>query len=126
LMSLRLVELNQALRSELIEPLRIAIGIHTGEAIVGEIGHGGARTLTAIGNAVNIANRIETLAKQFECELLVSEDVVTRAGVNRALFRWEEIRIRGRRGALPVAIVDNARDLLEIVRSSPPPLATFL
>jgi adenylate cyclase len=123
LMSLRLVELNQALRSELIEPLRIAIGVHAGPAIVGEIGHGGARTLTAIGDAVNIASRLETLAKQFECELLVSEEVVARAGVNRALFRWEEIRIRGRREVLAVAIVDNARDLREIGRASPPPLA---
>src|SRR5205814_7500895 len=65
LMSVRLVELNEALRAELNEPLRIGIGIHAGSVIVGEMGYGSATTITAIGDAVNTASRLESLCKEF-------------------------------------------------------------
>ena len=109
LMSLRLAELNQALTAELSEPLRIAIAIHAGPAIVGEMGYGGATTMTAIGDAVNIASRLEAVAKEFDSELVLSEEVVARAGLDRTLFRWEEVAIRGRQEMLAVAILNNAR-----------------
>ena len=125
-MSLRLVDLNQSLRGELLEPLRIAIGVHAGPVIVGEMGYGGATTLTAIGDAVNIASRLETLAKQFDCELLVSEAVVARAGLDPALFRWEEVTIRGRREMLAVAVIDSAGELPEIGRLGPAPRPALL
>jgi len=108
-MSLRLAELNQALTAELSEPLRIAIAIHAGPAIVGEMGYGGATTMTAIGDAVNIASRLEAVAKEFDSELVLSEEVVARAGLDRTLFRWEEVAIRGRQEMLAVAILNNAR-----------------
>ena len=73
-----LVELNEALRGELTEPLRIGIGIHAGPAIVGEMGYGSATTITAIGDAVNTASRLEELTKEFQCEVVVSEDVILR------------------------------------------------
>ena len=52
-------ELNRELSDELDEPLRIGIGIHAGPAIVGEMGHGRAAALTAIGDTVNTASRLE-------------------------------------------------------------------
>ena len=70
LMSLRLDELNVALRAELAEPLRIGIGIHAGPVIVGEMGYGGATTITAIGDAVNTASRLESLTKEFGVQLM--------------------------------------------------------
>ena len=53
-----------SLRAELDEPLRIGIGIHAGPAIVGEMGYGNAAAITAIGDAVNTASRLETLTKE--------------------------------------------------------------
>jgi adenylate cyclase len=113
LISQRLAELNESLRGELIEPLRIAIAIHAGPAIVGEMGYGSATTMTAIGDAVNIASRLESLAKQYDSELVVSEEVVARAGLERTLFRWEDVAIRGRQEILAVAIVVSIRHLPE-------------
>ncbi len=124
LMSWRLAELNESLRGELIKPLRIAIGVHAGPAIVGQMGYGSARTMTAIGDAVNVASRLETLAKEFDIELVVSEEVVARAGLDRDFFRWEGATIRGRQEMLAVAVIESARNLPEADRMVPASAAT--
>ena len=81
LISARLDELNASLGGELDRPLRIGIGIHCGPAIVGEMGYGNAASITAIGDAVNTASRLESLTKNFACELVVSDVTVSRAGL---------------------------------------------
>ena len=102
LMSQRMVELNTSLRGEIDQPLRIGIGIHAGPVIVGEMGYGGASSITAIGDAVNTASRLEELTKEYGCELVVSEAVVARAGVDLSAFPGHEIEIRGKREKLAV------------------------
>jgi adenylate cyclase len=87
-MSARLDELNASLRAELDRPLRIGMGIHCGPTIVGEMGYGNAAAITAIGDAVNIASRLESLTKNFACELVVSEQTVSRAGLDLSAFPW--------------------------------------
>jgi adenylate cyclase len=111
LMSQHLVELNAALRAEREEPLRIGIGIHTGPIIIGEMGYGGAVAMTAIGDAVNTASRLETLTKEFGCELVVSDEVVARAGLDLSPFPRHEIEVRGKREALAVRTVARAGEL---------------
>jgi adenylate cyclase len=111
LMSLHLDELNESLREELRAPLRIGIGIHAGPAIVGEIGYGGAAPLTAIGDTVNTASRLEGLAKEYGSELVVSDEVVARAGTDRSLFDWRRSELRGKREPLLVALVPKASRL---------------
>jgi adenylate cyclase len=111
LMSLHLADLNAALRGELAEPLRIGIGIHAGPAIVGEMGYGAAAALTAIGDAVNTASRLETLTKSYQCELIVSDEVIARAGLDRGLFGWQETELRGKQERLAIAILASAQDM---------------
>jgi adenylate cyclase len=111
LMSERLEELNRSLRGELDQPLRIGIGIHIGATIVGEMGYGSAVAMTAIGDAVNTASRLETLTKTYECELVVSEETVLRAGLDLSAFPRYEIEIRGKRDMLAVRTVARATDL---------------
>jgi adenylate cyclase len=110
-MSERLLQLNKTLVHDLPEPLRIGIGIHMGPAIVGEMGYGRAVSLTAIGDAVNTASRVEGLAREYGCELVISEMVLTRAGVELGDAPAHEIEIRGRVERLKVRVVETARNL---------------
>jgi adenylate cyclase len=111
LMSERLPELNDSLRAELDRPLRIGIGIHCGPAIVGEMGYGNTAAITAIGDAVNTASRLESLTKNFACELVVSEETVSRAELDLSAFPQREIEIRGKREMLAVRTLASAAEL---------------
>ena len=114
-MAASLRELNRSLEAELPQPLRMGIGIHIGAVILGEMGYGTARSLTAIGDAVNTASRLETLTKTYDAQLVVSEPVVTRSGWNLPLGRREEIQVRGRVEPLQVWVVDDALSLSQLV-----------
>ena len=112
-MSERLGELNLSLRAELDQPLRIGIGIHCGPTIVGEMGHGSAAAITAIGDAVNTASRLENLTKTYDCELVVSEEAVSRAGLDLGAFPRQEVEIRGKREMLVVRTLERAAEMPE-------------
>jgi adenylate cyclase len=110
-MSLALEDLNEALSGDLDQPLRIGIGLHAGPAIVGEMGYDRAVSLTALGDTVNTASRLETLTKDFKVELVVSQELVDRAGVDLSAEPMHEVDIRGRQGKLAVRAIVSARDL---------------
>jgi adenylate cyclase len=98
--------LGEELADDLSIPLRIAIGIHTGPAIVGSMGYGAVKNLTAIGVTVNVASRLETAAKEFESALVFSEPVATLSGIDVSQLESRLIAVRGRGEPLRVFIVD--------------------
>ncbi len=97
--------LNDELSAELSMPLRVAIGIHSGPAIVGAMGYGNVKNLTAIGDTVNVASRLETIAKDLDSTLVVSEPTIQLAGSDTANLESQEISIRGRAEPLRVYII---------------------
>ena len=107
----RLVELNRALEHDLAEPLRIGIGIHVGPAIVGEMGYGKAVSVTAVGDSVNTASRLETLTKSFGAQLVLSEALVARAGIDLDEVPRHEIEIRGRLERMRILALASALEL---------------
>jgi len=80
----RVEALNEWLSDELAHPLRIGIGIHSGEAIVGTMGPPDSPVLSAIGDTVNIAARLEALTKHYKTLLVVSDVVLEQAGVTHS------------------------------------------
>jgi adenylate cyclase len=94
--------LSEDLRGELAAPLRIGIGIHCGPAVVGQMGHGVATYLTAVGDTVNTASRLQDQTKEFDCQAIISEPVAERAGVDVSGFPRQEVTVRNR--AAPIAI----------------------
>lgn len=106
-MAAALVQLNDALKMDLDQKLRIGIGIHCGPAIVGEMGHGSAMHLTAVGDAVNTASRLETATKDFSAELVISAEVADRAGATAmAGMSWqrESVALRGKSENIDVLV----------------------
>ena len=74
-------ELNQFLSHDLREPIRFGIGIHGGEVIIGDIGYRDHMVFTALGDAVNVAARLQDMTKTLACEAIVSEEVRITAGL---------------------------------------------
>ncbi len=94
--------MSASLAEELTEPLRMGIGIHTGHAVVGRMGSGVAMYLTAVGDTVHVASRLQDLTKQYQCQLIVSESAARRADIDVAAYPRHELTVRNR--AEPIAI----------------------
>lgn len=107
----RVEELGRGLGQEISSPLRIGIGIHAGPVVVGEMGYGETRYLTAVGDSVNTASRLEGATKEYDCELVVSEKVFERAGIDPGDYPRAELTLRNREATLRVVLVNDAEQL---------------
>ncbi|MEY2540085.1 MAG: adenylate cyclase [Verrucomicrobiota bacterium] len=98
--------LNQQLVSELAEPLAMGIGIHTGEGIIGQMGPPKTPVLTALGDAVNTAARLESATKELQTPVVVSRDTLKAAQLWSDELDVHNILLRGRSVELAVAALD--------------------
>ncbi|MCB2100808.1 MAG: adenylate/guanylate cyclase domain-containing protein, partial [Rhodobacterales bacterium] len=108
----RLDALNDRLADELDAPLRMGIGIHAGEAIVGTMGPPNAPNYSAIGDNVNIAARLESQTKELGTPLVASVAALEMAGLDpdalvaRGATR-HEVTVKGRTAPLPVLAISD-------------------
>jgi len=89
-------QLNYRLRNDLKEPLRIGIGIHYGEAIVGAMGPPRSQIITAIGDTINTCARLESLTKEFDCVLIVSRPAAEAGGLDIEGCDLRQAPVKGR------------------------------
>ncbi|MCA1457633.1 adenylate/guanylate cyclase domain-containing protein [Bradyrhizobium sp. BRP22] len=108
-------ELNQFLSHDLPEPIRFGIGIHGGEVIVGDIGYRDHMVFTALGDAVNVAARLQDMTKILGCEAIFSEEVRITAALAADALPEQEVAIRGRNEPMTVRTVSDTRTLSSLV-----------
>ena len=107
----RLKVLNERLRGELADELRIGIGIHTGDAVVGSMGPPDAPIVTALGDNVNVAARLEAQTKELGVPLVVSAETARLGGVDLSAFQMHTIQVKGRVRPLDVYAVSDPAEI---------------
>jgi len=109
----RVQELSRTLAADLDTALRLGIGIHTGPTVVGQMGYASTTYLTAVGDTVHVAARLEALTKDYACELVLSEEVAVRAGLDVSDHARHELTVRNREAPLAIFVAPSAGRLAE-------------
>jgi len=127
-MGAALDRLNGELISHTDEPLRIGIGIHAGQAILGRIGAAGGQGsggggITALGDTVNTASRLEASTKETKSVLVISRQVAVASGIAVAEENLVEMAIRGRKNPLRVLAFKEFDDIVKALAESDVPVS---
>jgi adenylate cyclase len=112
-------DLNQVLVHDGREPIRFGVGIHGGVVIVGDIGNSDHMVFTALGDAVNVAARLQDMTKVLGCETILSEEVHQRAALPPNALPAQDAVIRGRAGTMRIHAVTKSAVLVRLLDSKP-------
>jgi adenylate cyclase len=107
--------LNAEFAQTLSEPLRMGIGIHAGPVVLGRVG-GGQVGLTALGDTVNIASRLEAMNKDLGSSVIVSEVTLEASKCILAGSEIREVQVRGRAEPLRAVAAKDMSGLAETGR----------
>ena len=114
-----LEQINRTIAEDIDEPLTIGIGIHTGHAVLGRIGaakaHDAGNRITALGDTVNTASRLENAAKDFGASVAVSEDTVRIAGLTLPDEARECIPLRGKKREVTAYLFQDGKAIADVL-----------
>ena len=90
------------------DTIQIGIGIHNGECVTGSVGSPRRKQYSIIGDAVNLAARMQSMNKKLNTRILISQSVVDVAGLpNSELKKMPLLRVRGRNELLQAYTIEN-------------------
>jgi adenylate cyclase len=89
-------DLDRAARG--LPPIKIGVGIDSGPIVMGSIGSARRLSFTVIGDAVNIASRLETLTKSMDVDILISGSTFARLDGTFATKELGTVEVKGRVG----------------------------
>lgn len=106
--------LNKSLASDLPGELNIGIGINTGPAILGRVGDAGqaqsTQRITALGDTVNTASRLESASKEFGVQLVISARTARACGLDIQPEQTKDIKVKGKENQISVMTYQRAVD----------------
>lgn len=117
-LSAALAEFNATLTAEGVPPIRIGVGLHLGELVLGEIGAASDAPRTIIGDTVNAASRLEGKTKELGVELLVSQPVLDCAGIDTASLDLIPLELRGVAEPIPALALASGQELAPLLAAS--------
>src|SRR5216683_3248717 len=107
----RIAQLNSRMRGDLPQPIRIGIGIHFGEAIVGAMGPPASQIVSAIGDMVNTCARLESLTKEYDCRVIVSRRAAEMAGLDVRARKLHRASVSGLAQPVELYTLNSLADL---------------
>jgi len=99
-----LAEINREFRRKGLAEIAVRIGIHSGEAVVGNLGSDRIFDYTVVGDTVNLASRLESANKLFRTRILVSADTFERTGDTFLARELGLVAVKGK--SLPVKVFE--------------------
>jgi adenylate cyclase len=109
--------ISDLLRDELAGPLRYGIGIDDSTTVSGEIGFGDRVTVTAFGDALTVAARLQDMTKELACDALVSDTVIRVGEIDAADLPLRTAVLRGFEQPVPVRVIHSVSGCTEIFPS---------
>jgi adenylate cyclase len=95
-MRTRLVTINEDFKRRGWPEIRTGIGLHSGQVVAGNMGHTERMEYTVIGDAVNLASRLEGMTKELQCDVVLSEDLFKQVEAHVHAEPLRKIKVKGR------------------------------
>lgn len=102
----RLSQVNLELAKQGYPPLRHGIGLHTGKVVAANIGSAQRLSYAMVGETVNAASRIQSLNKDFDTDILISDTVRDGLDGNIEMSQLEPVTVKGIRDPLHLFSID--------------------
>ena len=101
----RLKELNDELESEGLMPIKIGIGINTGEVVVGNMGSNNRFDYSILGDAANLASRLEGQSKGYGVTIILGEETAHAVEEELYCVELDKIAVKGKEDAIRIFTV---------------------